>query len=813
MAQTPSQTSPPEPESGRSRLRSTRTARSRLVADRIARWMVTGGGLAIIASILAILLFILVEVWPLTREARVEQVASQPAPEATAPGTAPLAAGTVDEHRTHLVGLGTDGIARIVRLADGATIGSVDVVGTALAPRPAGQDEGDDEPATSPPTARRPAVVGVGQAPGGVLTAALSDGHILAVPIDFRVRFEGQERKTEPVIGEAVVFDLFADHDGFGDGDAPSRPAGPADATSGQSPRLAAMTAWTARLDDDGAGAAAAQLADGRLVLVERTVRQGFLSSKVEETVRRFEAPVSYRLSAMELDGRRDNLYAGTPGGELLWWTVGANGPENLQVVSAGGSAISALSLLIGDRTLVVGQHDGELSAWFPVEPESSGGGDRLTRIRTFPPQAGGVVEIRSSPRSKGFLAIGDGGRLGLYHSTSGRLLWRGALEADAGANAPRVLDLAFAPKANAAYVLTHDRVAAFAIDNPHPETTWKTLFGKVWYEGYDEPTFVWQSSSGTDDFEPKLSLTPLLVGTLKGTFYSLLLAIPLGILGAMYLSHFMHPAFKRYIKPVIEIMAALPSVVLGFLAGLWLAPRLEQIMPAVFLMLLVLPALVLLTGWLWSLLPRTFRNRVPTGAEMFLFLVALAAGIWLAIELEPVFEAVVFGGDFPTWLRETTGLPFDQRNAIVVGIAMGFAVIPIIFAISEDAFANVPSNLVAGSLALGANRWQTVTRVVLPTASPGIFSAVMVGFGRAVGETMIVLMATGNTPIMDWNPFNGFRTLSANIAVEIPEAPLGGTLYRTLFLAALLLFLVTFVINTVSELVRHRLRERYSKL
>ena len=114
----------------------------------------------------------------------------------------------------------------------------------------------------------------------------------------------------------------------------------------------------------------------------------------------------------------------------------------------------------------------------------------------------------------------------------------------------------------------------------------------------------------------------------------------------------------------------------------------------------------------------------------------------------------------------------------------MGFAVIPIIFTIAEDAFSSVPQHLTAASLALGASRWQTATRVVLPTASPGIFSAVMVGFGRAVGETMIVLMATGNTPVMDWSPFNGFRTLSANIAVEIPEAPYGGTLYRMLFLA-----------------------------
>ena len=113
-------------------------------------------------------------------------------------------------------------------------------------------------------------------------------------------------------------------------------------------------------------------------------------------------------------------------------------------------------------------------------------------------------------------------------------------------------------------------------------------------------------------------------------------------------------------------------------------------------------------------------------------------------------------------------------------------------------------------SLALGASRWQTATRVVLPTASPGVFSAIMVGFGRAVGETMIVLMATGNTPILDWSMFNGFRTMSANIAVEIPEAPYGGTLYRVLFLTAALLFVITFVVNTVAEIIRQRLRERY---
>ena len=143
----------------------------------------------------------------------------------------------------------------------------------------------------------------------------------------------------------------------------------------------------------------------------------------------------------------------------------------------------------------------------------------------------------------------------------------------------------------------------------------------------------------------------------------------------------------------------------------------------------------------------------------------------------------------------------------------MGFAVIPIIFTIAEDSLANVPQHLRAGSLALGANRWQTALRIVLPTGSPGIFSAIMIGFGRAVGETMIVLMATGNTPVMDWSIFNGFRALSANIAVELPEAPEGGTLFRVLFLAAFLLFCLTFVVNTAAELVRLKLRNKYRYL
>jgi phosphate transport system permease protein len=155
----------------------------------------------------------------------------------------------------------------------------------------------------------------------------------------------------------------------------------------------------------------------------------------------------------------------------------------------------------------------------------------------------------------------------------------------------------------------------------------------------------------------------------------------------------------------------------------------------------------------------------------------------------------------------------YVQRNALIVGFVMGFAIIPIIYTLSDDALSSVPEHLRSASLGAGATQWQTATRIIIPTAMSGLFSALMIGLGRAVGETMIVLMALGNTPIMDWNIFNGARTLSANIAVELPEAVRNSTHYRTLFLAALVLFTMTFVLNTVAELVRLRFRKRAYQL
>ncbi len=143
----------------------------------------------------------------------------------------------------------------------------------------------------------------------------------------------------------------------------------------------------------------------------------------------------------------------------------------------------------------------------------------------------------------------------------------------------------------------------------------------------------------------------------------------------------------------------------------------------------------------------------------------------------------------------------------------MGFAIIPIIYTLAEDALSLVPEHLRSASLGCGATPWQTATRVIIPTAMSGLFSAVMVGLGRAVGETMVVLMAAGGTPVLDLNMFNGFKTLSVGLATELPDAVENSTHYRTLFLAALTLFAMTFVLNTVAELVRLHFRKRAYQL
>ncbi len=521
---------------------------------------------------------------------------------------------------------------------------------------------------------------------------------------------------------------------------------------------------------------------------------------------------VEYPISAIELDNFCEKLMIGTVNGWLYY--ISLKDKENPQLIQkinptpSGNSAITSLGFIIGDQSVIVGDADGNVTSWMRVLDEKTEYGWKLVNPHTFDSHQAAVTSVASSLRNKSFITGDSKGKIFLEHLTSERTL----IELS-GKELP-VKDIAFSPKGDGAVVLYEDgTIISYEIKNPHPEITLKTLFGKVWYEGYAKPEFVWQSTGGTDDFEPKFSLVPLIIGTLKGTFYAMLFAIPLALFGALYTSQFSHPQIRNYIKPTVEVMAALPSVVIGFLAGLWLAPLLERILPGVFLMFIIVPITIAIGASLWKRIPGRIRYKLKPGYELFFILPLIIFAFYIAQWLGPIFEYHILGGDYRTWLMNTLNEQYDQRNSIVVGFAMGFAVIPIIFTICEDALSSVPSSLTSASLALGATKWETATRIVLPSASPGIFSAIMIGFGRAVGETMIVLMATGNTPILSFSPFNGMRTLSANIAVEIPEAPYQGTLYRVLFLAATLLFILTFVVNTVAEIIRQRLRKKYAEL
>jgi phosphate transport system permease protein len=464
----------------------------------------------------------------------------------------------------------------------------------------------------------------------------------------------------------------------------------------------------------------------------------------------------------------------------------------------------TASAQLVGGISLVIGSSKGNIAQWFMARDVD--GEMRFQHIRDFKMTSAPISQITAEQRRKGFIAMDTSGKLGVFHSTAHRTLL-----IDPVASGPAVMGMS--PRADHIIVEDNGKLLPLNLDNPHPEVSWSALWDKVWYENYDEPKYIWQSTASNSDFEPKLSLAPLTYGTLKAAFYAMLLAAPLAVAAAIYTAYFMAPGMRRKVKPVIELMEALPTVILGFFAGLFLAPYLEGHLPGVFSLLIFTPIGILLAGYLWTRLPDSIRLRVPDGWESAVLIPVILLVGWVSLGMSSHMENWFFGGDMRSWITNDLGIAYDQRNALVVGLAMGFAVIPNIYSIAEDAVFSVPRGLTLGSLALGATPWQTLTRVVILTASPGIFSALMIGMGRAVGETMIVLMATGNTPIMDMNLFEGMRTLAANVAVEMPESEVGGTHYRVLFLAALVLLMFTFVMNTLAELIRQRLRKQYSSL
>ena len=716
--------------------------------DRAAVGVITLGGIAVIVSVIGILVFIGAEALPLFKSARAAHMGAIQLDGTTAPGSPAHAVVGVDESLRYVYDVTPSGTLTLFATDTGTR--TLDLVPPSL----------EDATITTGSRSLSDDYIALGTSDGRVALLHVTFVPVYDAGVLENVTVELQERAVVPL-------------------DAAKRPL-----------RRVSYVEENDR-----------KFVAGQVAATEVKLWWTDSSGTARDAVVQVDA--GQTITALRV-GQTGTAIAGTDAGDIYHWEIGDT-PTLTDVGRSGSSPITAMNYVIGHHTFIVGTQDGRVSAWFRA-PVDEAGTMGLIKAADFESQGSPVTDIAASTRDRTFATAGADGRILLRHQTSGRTLVTlpGTTPATHVVLTPRS-DGLLAVRGTG----TIDR---FALANPHPEVSWRTLFGKVWYEGYSQPEYVWQSSSGSDDAEPKISLIPLIFGTLKGTVYALIFAIPLAVLGALYTSQFVHPTIRARIKPTVEIMAALPSVVIGFIAGLYLAPVVERNLVGVMLLILVLPVVGTSAMFVWNVLPAGLKRRVRVGAELILIIPLVLAGGWLAFAVAPSVEAIAFAGDARQWLANL-GITYDQRNSLVVGLAMGFAVIPIIFTISEDAFSSVPSNLSAASLALGASRWQTAIRVVVPTASPGVFSAVMVGFGRAVGETMIVLMATGNTPLMDWSMFNGFRTLSANIAVEIPEAPEGGSLYRVLFLSAAMLFVMTFTLNTIAEIIRQRLRERYKAI
>jgi len=844
------------------------------LADALARTLITIGGVGTILAVATLCLFLLWVVVPLFIPARA-QATDLAAPRPLVTGGAAVGLG-MDEYLCLGWSCSDTGEVDSFRLADGARL----------------------ESATLPGAAGELTALTL-QADGSLL-AGYADGTLRSGRIGFTTRTLAPD--------EARGLEALAE------GESARLGAGVVERTSGDQLRLQELLLASDELVPSGAdgpltcvdrvetpaGSVFAALdGSGRLHLGRVTRKKNLLTGKETFAIQRGELALELPAGRepprwLRLQGQGTNVYLVWSDGTL--WRVDcrelgqAHVAEKRDLLEPDDARISALCLLIGRTTLAVGDDRGCVQICFPTRPEGAGTPDGLTLAvaRVLGDPGAPVTALAPSVRSR-LLAVGRGdGSLRVYHVTSGKEL----VQLQAPGEGQPVEELALAPKDDALIASTAAGSAVWSLKAPHPETNFEAVFGRVWYEGYAAPEHVWQSSSGTDDFEPKYGMVPLVFGTLKATFYSLLFGVPIALLAALYTSEFLHPRNRARVKPAIEMMASLPSVVLGFLSALILAPWIEDIVPTVLLCIALLPLGALLGGYLWRLLRGAWLVRLERWRLAFValaLLLSLVLGAWLG----PPLERLLFAGDFRQWLtgsvgqgtggwmilllplvglgvalltfrlvdpwlvsrcRESTrerfalldlakflcavgfalvtlwalsatlsALGFDprggflatyvQRNALVVGFVMGFAIIPIVYTISEDALAAVPDHLRAASLGAGATPWQTAMRVVVPTAMSGIFSAIMIGFGRAVGETMIVLMAAGNTPILEWNVFNGFRTLSANIAVELPETAQGTTHYRMLFLAALVLFAITFLLNTLAEAVRLRYRKRSVQL
>ncbi|MCB2107057.1 MAG: hypothetical protein KDE14_05120 [Rhodobacteraceae bacterium] len=860
------------------RRRSMKTSRSVILADKAADWLIRIGGIGVIIAVIGIMVFLAQVVVPLFTGGTLEQHITFTKDTRDARALTDL----IDDYRTITVTIEADGQVKVYHIATGTALRSPDFEFDGAVPTAFNRSiSGGD--------------VAFGFADGtlrlGQLKISVSIVDASALPADVQTLGETAD-KTD---GNAVFTPI----------------------PGGQFRRLAVETVLrdpqqiapqgTAIMAIDYRLGGTVERPTSSVITVDATgiarlsrteTRTNMMTGKERTTVRSTELaalPQGTVVLDVLMTSKADQVYVAAVDGTVYRYdTRNFNAPQLAETIdlSPDQATLSVLRFLIGEQSLVAGRSDGTVDIYFrlPRDGAVTTDGFELVRAKRLEPHRAGVVAIDVSQRGKMFATADADGAVWLRHGTSEQVLLRMA----SASGSAHYEAIALAPRENAVIAMGTDGVVeAWNVSVPHPETTLKTIFGKVWYEGYPEPGYTWQSSSGTDAFEPKLSLIPLIFGTIKATVYSMLFAVPIALSAAIFTSEFVHPRVRSVVKPTMEMMASLPSVVLGFIAALILAPLVETWIAAVMLAFFIIPTGILFAAYAWQLLPNVVQLKYGGAPRFTLMIAVLLVFAILTYLAGPKLEAVFFAGDFKAWANGTagSGVPFTalllmplafgaiwliteriagtslatamrtdhrfraaaidmgrwvvsliasgvlalliasllslahfdirggvidtyvQRNTMIVGFAMGFAVIPIIYTIAEDALNAVPEHLRAASLGCGATAWQTAINVILPTAMSGVFAAIMVGMGRAVGETMIVVMAAGNTPILDWNVFEGLRALSANIAVELPEAVKDGTLYRMLFLAALTLFVITFAVNTLAELVRQRFRKRAASL
>ena len=526
--------------------------------------------------------------------------------------------------------------------------------------------------------------------------------------------------------------------------------------------------------------------------------KENFLGEKIQINENHFiTSELKGKITAVFLSRNAENLYLADDLGtiENIYLSDLEEIKKETILIKNTTARINTLGTIFGETSLLVGLDNGS----FQIFSYAQG---KLAFNKETKTENGAILGISSSLRDKSFFTFGEKGSSYWYLTNSSEILtktWNAVDKIYFNINGSSILSI------------KKSELQLWKINAPHPDFSLSNIFTKVKYEGYLDKDYIWQSSSGNDDFEPKYSFIPLIFGSIKGTLYAMLFAIPLAIFSAIYVNQFAKPWIRNIVKPTVEIMATIPSVVIGFLAALWLAPIMRDYFLDFILYFIFFPIFFLFFFFLFQKpLKKFVKKYFSQGTEFIIVIPSLLSCFlfvfWFSIFLQKYF----FGGDFIFWLSDYLNIAYEQRNAIIISFALGFAVIPIIFTMTDEALSSFPKSLIFASFALGATHWQTLVRVILPTTASGIFAGFIIGFGRAIGETMIVLMATGNTPITSWSFLNGMRTISANIAVEIPEAPLDGTLYRLLFLSAVLLFLLTFFLNFIAELIRSSLRKKY---